>query len=125
MSPPLTSDSIARIKAFKAILDEVYPKSLDDWIQGFELDWNHERELLMWECMALTYRTYTEGRVLSMEAKHEVLQVALDCSLGRTEEYILKKTWTAFQKIEILGLVDCYRAAAEAIYAVNRGRKTI
>ena len=122
MSPPLATGFIARVRALKAILDEVYPKSFDDWAQGIELDGNPERELLTWECMALTYRTFTEGRALSTEAKEEVLQITLQCSLGRTEEYILKSKRKALHKVEILGLVSCYRAAAETIFAVNQVR---
>lgn len=118
----LKSSFVARVRALKAILDEVYPKSFDEWVQGFELDGNPERELLIWECIALTYRTFAEGRVRPMEAKEEALQVTLQCSLGRTEEYILTNERKVLHKVEILGLVDCYRAAAEAICAINQGR---
>lgn len=122
VSPPLTTGFIVRIRALKAILDEVYPKSLDDWVQGFELDGNPERELLSWECMALTYRNFTDGRALSREAKEEALQITLQCSLGRTEEYILRSERKVLHNLEVLGLVDCYRAAAETMYAISQGR---
>ncbi len=124
MSPSLTSGFVARVQVLKAILDEVYPKSFHDWVKGFELDGNPERELLIWECMALTYRNFTDGQALSKEAKEEVLQITLQCSLGRTEEYILKNERKVLHKVEALGLVDCYRAAAETIFAINQGRKT-
>jgi len=124
VSPPLTTGFIARIRALKGILDEVYPKSFEDWVQGFELDGNPERELLIWECMALAYRTFTEGAALSLEAKEEALQVALQCSLGRTEEHILKGERKVLHTVEILALVDCYRAAAETIFAIKQGRET-
>lgn len=123
VSPPLTAGFVARIQALKAILDEVYPKTLDDWLQGFELDWNPERELLTWECMALAYRTFAEGAALSTEAKEAALRITLQCSLGRTEEYLLRTERKVLHKVEILGLVDCYRAAAEAIFMINQGRE--
>ncbi len=87
----LTDGFYERVKALKAILDEVYPKSIEDWMQGFELDGNPERELLIMECMALTYRNFTDGRTLDMEAKEEIFQVTLQCSFGRTEEELLSK----------------------------------
>lgn len=118
-----TAGFSARVKALKAILDDVYPKSIEDWMQGFEFDGNPERELILWECMALTYRNFTDSRTLSPEAKEEVLQVTLQCSLGRTEEHLLKGRRKFLQKVEILGLVDCYRAAAEAIFTINQGRQ--
>ncbi len=123
MSRPLTAGFIARIQALKSTLDEVYPRSFADWVQGFELDWNPERELLVWECMALAYRTFTEGAALSKEAKEEALNVTLQCSLGKTEEYVLKSERKVLHTVEILALVDCYRAAAQTIFAINQGRK--
>lgn len=123
MSSPLTTGFVARVRALKANLDEIYPKTFDDWVSGFELDGNPERELLMWECMALTYRTFAEGRTLSIEAKEEALRVILQCSLGRSEEYMLKRKRNALHKVEILGLVNCYRAAAESTFAINQGRE--
>jgi hypothetical protein len=62
MSSPLPSGFIERIRTLKSILDEVYPKSFDDWVHGFELDVNPEKELLIWECIALTYGTFVESR---------------------------------------------------------------
>lgn len=123
VSPALTIGFVVRVRAVKAILDEVYPKPLDDWVKGFELDGNPERELLLWECIALAYRTFTEGRTLSMEAKEEALQITLQCSLGRTEEHLLKGERKVLHKVDVLGLVDCYRAAAEAISAITQGRE--
>ena len=123
MSPPLSTGFIARVQTLKEALDEVYPKSFDDWIEGFEFDGNPENELLLWECMALTYRNFTDGRSFSREAKEAVLQITLQCSLGRTEKHILSKEHKTLQKVEILGLVDCYRAAAEAIFTINQGRQ--
>ena len=123
MSPPLTTGFLARVRALKVTLDEVYPKTFEDWVQGFELDGNPERELLLWECMALAYGTYVQGQARSVEAKKEALQVTLHCSLGNTEEYILKNERKVLHKVEILALVDSYRAAAQAVFAINQGQK--
>lgn len=123
MPPPLPTGFIARVRALKATLDEVFPKSFEDWVQGFELDGNPEKELLIWECMALAYSTFTEGQPLSMEAKKEALQVTLQYSLGRTEDYLLKNERKFLHTVEISALVDCYRAAAETIFAIKQGRE--
>lgn len=122
MPTPLTAGFLARIQALKSTLDEAYPKSLEDWLKGFELDGNPERELLAWECMALAYRTFTEGAALSKEAKEEALDVALQCSLGRTEEQVLKSARKVLHTVEVLALVDCYRAAAKTTFTIEKGR---
>ena len=83
----LTPGFYERVISLKAILDEVYPKSIEDWMEGFELDGNPETELLVMECMALTYRNFTDGRTLDTKAKKEVFKLTVQCSLGLTEEY--------------------------------------
>ena len=122
MSSPVPSDFVKRIRTLKSILDEVFPKSFDDWVHGFELDRNPEKELLIWECIALTYGTFVESRALSVEAKKETIQVMLQCSLGRAEEY-LKSKRKVLRDAEIQNLFTLYRASAEATLAVNQGRQ--
>lgn len=122
MSSPLPSDFVKRIRTLKSILDEVCPKSLDVWVRGFELDVNPEKELLIWECIALTYSTFVEGQTLSVEAKKETIQVMLQCSLGRTAEY-LKSKRKVLRDAEVLNLFTLYRASAEATLAVSQGRQ--
>lgn len=124
MSLPLASGFIERIKTLKSILDEVYPKSFDDWVHGFELDWNPEQELLIWECIALTYNAFVESRTLSAEAKEETIQVILQRSLGRNEEYILNSKRKFLRNAEVQNLLSLYQASAEATFAVNQGRQT-
>jgi len=122
LSSPLPSDFVKRIRTLKSILDEVVPKSFDDWVRGFELDVNPEKELLIWECIALTYGTFVESRTLSVEAKKEAINVMLQCSLGRTAEYLNSKS-KVLRDAEVLNLFTLYRASAEATLAVSQGRQ--
>jgi hypothetical protein len=124
LSSPLASGFIERIRTLKSILDEVFPKSLDVWVRGFELDVNPEKELLIWECIALTYGTFVESRTLSVEAKKEAINVILQCSLGRTVEYVLNSKSKVLRDAEVLNLFTLYRASAEATLAVSQGRQT-
>lgn len=123
MSSRLTNDFAKRIFTLKSILDEVYLHSFDDWVHAFELDGNPEKELLIWECIALTYGTFVEGLTLSIEAKKEAISVILQRSLGRTEEYILNSKHKGLRNSEVLRLLSLYRASAEATFEVNRWRQ--
>ena len=105
-----------------SVVDEVYPRSLDEWVNGFECDSRPELELLIWECIALTYGTFVENRPLSLEAKKEAISVLLQCSMGVTEENI-KSKHNALRKAEVWILVALYRASADATIAVNNGRQ--
>jgi hypothetical protein len=51
----LTEHLIERIKTFKDTLAEFYPKTLDQWIDGFRMDLHPELEISIWEKMAEKY----------------------------------------------------------------------
>ncbi len=88
MSSQLPSGFAERIRILKSILDEVYPRTFNEWVNSFEVDGNPEQELLIWECITLTYSTFVENRPLAMAAKKEVMNVLLQCSMGMTDEDI-------------------------------------
>ena len=52
----LTEDQIARIKAFKEILGDVNPLSLDRTIEDFELDVDPNKEIKIWEHIAAQFK---------------------------------------------------------------------
>jgi hypothetical protein len=82
MPRQLSPDFIAHVGRIKAILDEVEPKSMDDWIEGFALEGNPARELFVWECIANTYNAVTHDCALTPEAKQEAFMLAFHCSFG-------------------------------------------
>jgi hypothetical protein len=91
----LSADLEARVRAIAARLREVYPKTDDEWIEGFALDWMPEREIATWEVMTLAYTSFTGERNLTLPAKEEVLNLALSRSLGRSDSEVQAKA-TAF-----------------------------
>jgi hypothetical protein len=114
----LSAGFIAHIARIKTILDEVEPKSMEDWKKGFLLDGNPSQELFIWECIANTYQAVTHGRSLGAEAKHEVLMLAFACSFG--EEHAEKKAASrTYLDAESAASVSMhYRAAATAAAAI-------
>lgn len=123
MSSHLPSGFAERIRSLKPILDEVYPRTFDEWVNSFEVDGNPEQELLIWECITLTYSTFVENRALSMGAKKEVMNILLQCSMGLTDEDIQSKR-KVLHEAAVQSLLTLYRASAEATCAVNNGRQT-
>ena len=119
----LSGGFVERIRILKSVVDEVYPKSLDEWINGFEYDSRPEKELLIWECIALTYNTFIESRPLSLEAKKEAISVLLQCSMGVTEGNI-KSQHKALRQAEVWLLYALYQASADATIAVDNGRSS-
>jgi hypothetical protein len=123
MSSHVPSGLPERIRILKSVLDEVTPRSFDEWLHSFENDGSPEDELLIWECIALTYSTFVETHTLTAEAKEEVISVLLLCSMGMTEEYAKSKR-KVLRESEIWILFTLYRASADATIAVNNGRQT-
>jgi hypothetical protein len=120
-SSPLTANQIARIRAIAGSLREVDPRSEADWIEGFAQDGMPEREICTWEVMALAYSSFTSRRDLSDEAKRAALALALDKSLGRTNDQILTRRAdgvlsAADQRI----FSDDFAAAQDALTAMDR-----
>jgi|GEM_PF-3498916 len=122
MSSCLTADFVSRVKTVKSLVDEVFPKSIEDWLEGFELDRSAERELLVWECMAYTYAAFIEGRDLSLEQKKEALNVVLNCSLGRSEAAVLSQSHKHLGPTDTKEIFDRYFSTAESIYALQQHR---
>lgn len=123
MSRPLSANLLARIAQIKASLDDVYPKSSQEWIEGFELDGAPEREILVWECMAMAYRAFADTHMLSPQQKDDVLKCLLGCTFGRDEETLLGRVTNLAQN-EIHTLAQHYRASVAAIYATDQLRQT-
>lgn len=124
MPSSLSAEFLARVQALKETFDEVYPKSYEDWVEGFEQDGAPARELFIWECMALTYQNFVTSQPWPMEAKEEALSVILRYSAGTSEEQLLKTKQKILHSVEILGLIDSFKAATEAISAISRGKRT-
>jgi hypothetical protein len=82
MPRQLSPNFIAHVARIRAILDEVEPKSMDDWIEGFALDGKPAQELFVWECIANTYHVVTHERELTLEAKRDAFMLAFHCSFG-------------------------------------------
>ena len=125
MSRRLSADFIANIARIKAILDEVEPKSMEDWEEGFLLDGNPSQELFIWDCIASTYQAVTHDRSLSAEAKHEVLMLAFACSFG--EEHAAKnaESCTCLDPDSAAAVLMQYRAAATASAAIWKARADV
>ena len=113
-----------RIRILKTVLDEVFTKTIDEWVNGFECDRNPEKELLVWECIALTYNTFVESRALPLDSKKEAIGILLLYSTGVPEKKLLKSKHKFLPVAAVQSLLTLYKASAGATIAVNHGRQT-
>lgn len=77
------SDALeARVRKLEPIFAEVYPRTHEGWLDGFQRDVEPEPEIAIWESMGAAYQTFTEKRSLSLEAKKEAFGLLLVRSAG-------------------------------------------
>ena len=67
----------ARIRKFEPVFAEVYPRTHDEWLEGFQRDADPEPEIAIWESMASAYQNFTAKRSLSPEARKEAFGLLL------------------------------------------------
>jgi hypothetical protein len=77
---------VARIDWIRLTLDEVYPQSMAEWLDGFQRDTNPEHEVVWWEWLAHCYVEYSEGQEVSPAQKQAAFRVMMKLALGSAEE---------------------------------------
>jgi hypothetical protein len=90
--PVLPDSFVDRIKAFKAILSEVDPTSLETAIDNFKRDTHPEEEIAIWERIANTYQLFLLHNAVSDPAiRKEVFAVVIGASMGSEDWSNIKK----------------------------------
>ena len=79
----LAPELIERIKAYKAVIGDADPASLEDAIDDFRRDRNPEKEVRVWERIAHVFHHFAIGhRVRDWLRRMHVLSVLLVISTG-------------------------------------------
>lgn len=58
---PLTAEQERRIRAFTDALQEVFPCKYEDAYDSFRRDMHPDREIVIWEHIAKTYKAHVAG----------------------------------------------------------------
>jgi len=86
---PILHDSlplplVSRIQAIAGLLDEVYPQTEDEWIDGFRRESDPEVEVQLWERIAAKYGALTTG-IDDVDRKIDIFHVLAHCSINPPE----------------------------------------
>jgi hypothetical protein len=104
--PALPDGLVNRIKAFKAILSDVDPTSLETAIDNFKRDTHPEQEIAIWERIANAYKLFLSHNAVSDPAiRKEVFAVLIGASMDWQD-------WSNIKKLnsdQINSLVANYR----------------
>ena len=86
--PDLSPLMIARIASLHSTLDEVYPQSLETWLDGFQRDTHPEREVAWWERVARCYVEYSRRLELNPQQRQAAFKVIFGLNIGSRENEI-------------------------------------
>ena len=73
---------VARIEAVRSALEEVYPQSMAEWLDGFQRDADPEREVIWWERLARCYVEYISQKQLNPEQRKAAFSLIFKLGLG-------------------------------------------
>src|SRR2546427_10945245 len=73
---------IARIESLRSTLEEVYPRPMAEWLDGFQRDAHPEQEVLWWERLARCYVDYSRQSELNTEQRQSAFNVICKIALG-------------------------------------------
>ena len=77
--PPLSDDLRNVLPELQETFHDVYPRTLEEWADGFRRDLQPEQEIALWLHMARVFRHFTEGRDLSTDQRQDIFDVILAC----------------------------------------------
>lgn len=84
----LPAELIRRISMIRSAMNDVYPISMEEWVEGFQRDAHPSREIRVWEFIASNYLQIKSVVDLSNSEKREVFGSLLANSTGDHEEAV-------------------------------------
>ena len=106
---------IERAKALEPVFADVYPVTHEKWLEGFRRDVHPEREIAIWEQIAVAFTQFTAGRSVSLEIRREAFALLLFRS-GATADATLKHAKLKYLTKDLAEqLVELYTAPPRPI----------
>jgi hypothetical protein len=116
----LSPELEGRIRKIEPIFAEVYPRTHEEWLDGFRRDVDPEAEVAIWESMASAYQSFTETRLLSLEAKKEAFGLLLIRSAGDEQRILSGAKLQHLHRGDAEELLRLYTAAPQPVQYEKR-----
>ena len=110
---------VARIRNFEPVFAEVYSRTHQEWLDGFQRDINPETEVAIWEAMAVAYQNFTRERALTPEAKGEAFGLLLVRSAADEQQTLSDAKLKHLTRADAEQLLRLYSAPPKPV-VVNR-----
>lgn len=116
----LTANQLARIATLQRTLAEVDSDPLAKWIDDFRRDVDPERELAIWEAVAKAYSQYCAGKLLSVDAKQDVIKILLLRAEVPEDEAVRQLNTAVFSVEQARGIMRLYSLPAKPIQVYEK-----
>lgn len=77
--PVFTGVRREKVLYIERSLRDVYPKTVEEWEEGFRCDWQVEQELGLWVRLARCLAEFTERNNATLEERNDAFQVLAVC----------------------------------------------
>lgn len=105
--PPVV---VTQIKEIQQLLSDVYPKSYQEWEDGFRRDEHPLREIELWLIVAQGYQHFSESLDVGAHAKQEIFKVLLMRTMQEfnAEQFIAAHTPKYLSQDQVQEILDYY-----------------
>ena len=83
--PPFSRGRREAIRQIRDAVHEVCPKTRAQWEDGFRRDMHPDREIRVWQHIALCYRQFTVGGLMDLQTKRAVFDVIVRATIDGAE----------------------------------------
>jgi hypothetical protein len=77
--PPLDAGLKKLMRDFSKLFRDVYPRTSEQWEDGFRRDTHPEREIEIWANIGGAFNHFTRGKKLNIHEKRDVFGIIMSC----------------------------------------------
>jgi hypothetical protein len=104
------------MQVFAEVFADVYPKTPEEWEDGFRRDVHVDREIAMWQGIAHVFLHFTEGRGYDRDQKNDIFRVVLayvNNGPDRVLQTVSPRTLSRNRVKDIIAHMDALRREGE------------
>jgi hypothetical protein len=106
--PPFPDAVREQLRRLYETFQDVYPKTLEEWEDGFRRDMHPEREIALWEYMATVFEHFTAGRSLNPEQRRDIYLVILTCMNNGKENVLVTTNPQTLSRKQVNEIVEFF-----------------
>ena len=104
---PLSPELRERVAVMRKKLGDADIMSLEEWLKGFAMDRNPEKEIATWEKVAISFEREVARREVTRGQKVNIITVLVMTSMGMTPREIISSN-PALKKLDVQAIANAF-----------------